>query len=261
MSKRLRTNALLLGAVTLVSSGVRADEALQVSLLFKTLAYEDALPTRLVGDRLTALVVGRSCDGLLKSVSVGSKRVSCKAVPTVDAALAAAATEPSVLVLVGASATRDACAVALAKSVTVLTVGAAASPEALLNLPAARVVVGALALKRLGARFPASVLRSLEVLNGPAMPPALPEFAFPPRPPPGAQPAWPAGATGAEATVVVKVGVLETGAVMGVELVKGDEPFASTAMAAVRSWVWEAARLDDTPIAASTVFRVVFRPP
>lgn len=231
-----------------------------MSLLFKTLAYDDALSARLPGDRLTVLVVGRSCE-VLGGVSVGAKRVSCKAVPTVDAALALASTEPSLLVLFGASATRAACAVALSQSMTVLTAGAAASPEALLNVPTGKVVVGALALKRLGAHFPATVLRSLEVLNGPAMPPALPEFAFPPRPPPGAQAAWPSGATGGETAVVVKVGVLETGAVMGVELVKGAEPFAGAAMAAVRSWVWEPARLDDKPIAASTVFRVVFHPP
>jgi protein TonB len=86
---------------------------------------------------------------------------------------------------------------------------------------------------------------------------ALPEDAAPPMPassnrvPPYPQEARAAGKTG---TVVLKVVIRADGAVVDVQVMRGEEPFVSAAVATVKSWKYEPARYKGQPI---TVYRII----
>jgi len=95
-----------------------------------------------------------------------------------------------------------------------------------------------------------------------AAPRTLPEDAQPPEPLDGNQPAkMPESALSAatDATVVVRFVVDVDGRVRDVQLLKGDEPFAAAALAAVKTWRYEPARLDGRPLAVYRVQKVQFR--
>jgi protein TonB len=86
---------------------------------------------------------------------------------------------------------------------------------------------------------------------------ALPEDANPPMPsesnrvPPYPQEARAAGRTG---TVVLKIVIRADGAVIDVQVMRGEEPFVSAAVAAVKTWKYEPARYKGQPI---TVYRII----
>jgi protein TonB len=86
---------------------------------------------------------------------------------------------------------------------------------------------------------------------------ALPENAIPPKPlesnevPPYPQEARAAGKTG---MVVLKVVILADGSVGEVTVMRGEEPFVSAAVAAVKKWKYEPARAQGQAI---TVYRVI----
>jgi TonB family protein len=86
---------------------------------------------------------------------------------------------------------------------------------------------------------------------------ALPEEAIPPMPartnaiPPYPQEARAAGRTG---TVVLKVVILADGTVGKVEVMRGDEPFVSSALGTVKGWRYEPARFKGQAI---TVYRII----
>lgn len=90
----------------------------------------------------------------------------------------------------------------------------------------------------------------------------LPEDAQPPEPLDGNQPAkMPESALSAatDATVVVRFVVDVDGSVKNVQLLRGDEPFVAAALAAVKTWRYEPARLDGRPLAVYRVQKVQFR--
>ncbi len=70
------------------------------------------------------------------------------------------------------------------------------------------------------------------------------------------RPAVPAGGARQRATgtVVLKVVILADGTVGKVEVMRGDEPFVSAALAAVKKWKYEPARFQGQPI---TVYRII----
>lgn len=86
---------------------------------------------------------------------------------------------------------------------------------------------------------------------------ALPEDAVPPRPlesnrvPPYPQEARSAGKTG---MVILKVVILADGSVGDVQVMRGEEPFVSAAVATVKQWKYEPARAQGQPI---TVYRII----
>jgi TonB family protein len=86
---------------------------------------------------------------------------------------------------------------------------------------------------------------------------ALPEDAVPPMPastnaiPPYPQEARAAGKTG---VVVLKVVILADGSVADVQVMRGDEPFVSSAVKAVKGWKYQPARYKGQPI---TVYRII----
>ncbi|MEW5741973.1 MAG: energy transducer TonB, partial [Myxococcota bacterium] len=85
----------------------------------------------------------------------------------------------------------------------------------------------------------------------------LPEDADPPEPSEdNVAPEYPEAArtTGQEARVVLKVVVERDGRVGRIQVLKGEEPFVSAALAAVKQWTYEPARLDGEAIA---VFKIV----
>lgn len=86
---------------------------------------------------------------------------------------------------------------------------------------------------------------------------ALPEDAAAPMPVKGnVVPAYPqeARATGKTGTVILKVVILANGRVADVQVMRGDEPFVSAAVAAVKTWTYEPARYKGQPI---TVYRII----
>ncbi len=86
---------------------------------------------------------------------------------------------------------------------------------------------------------------------------ALPEDAVAPLPlKSNTAPTYPqeARATGKTGTVILKVVILGDGRVADVQVMRGEEPFVSVAVAAVKSWKYEPARYKGQPI---TVYRII----
>jgi periplasmic protein TonB len=86
---------------------------------------------------------------------------------------------------------------------------------------------------------------------------ALPEDATPPMPSKAnAIPQYPqeARASGRTGMVILKVVILANGRVANVEVMRGEEPFVSAAIAAVKNWKYEPAHYKGQPI---TVYRII----
>jgi protein TonB len=96
---------------------------------------------------------------------------------------------------------------------------------------------------------------------GAAGPVNLPEDAEPPEPnDDNAQPEYPesARATGVEARVVLKIVVELDGRVGRVQVLKGEEPFVSAALAVVQGWSYQPATLEGAPIAVFKIVNITF---
>jgi protein TonB len=90
----------------------------------------------------------------------------------------------------------------------------------------------------------------------------LPENARPPEPlSSNAQPDYPEEARrrGLEGQVMLRVVVGDDGRVGKIEVLRGEEPFVSEALRAVRSWRYRPATLDGSAVAAYRVVRIPFR--
>lgn len=90
----------------------------------------------------------------------------------------------------------------------------------------------------------------------------LPEDATPPEALDGnALPVYPPEmkSAGKEAVVILKVIVDHRGQVTGAKVVRGDEPFASSALAAVRSWKYRPAMHMGRAIAVFTIVKIPFK--
>jgi TonB family protein len=90
----------------------------------------------------------------------------------------------------------------------------------------------------------------------------LPDGATPAVPDPdNAPPEFPAAARsrGVEGTVILKIVISERGLVQNVDVVKGDEPFASAARQAVARWRYRPASFQGEPIAVFKIVKVPFR--
>ena len=86
---------------------------------------------------------------------------------------------------------------------------------------------------------------------------ALPEDGVPPMPAKSnVIPAYPqeARASGKTGMVVLKVVITADGSVADVQVMRGDEPFVSSAVQAVKKWKYEPARFKGQPI---TVYRII----
>ncbi|WP_338863602.1 TonB family protein [Myxococcus stipitatus] len=95
-----------------------------------------------------------------------------------------------------------------------------------------------------------------------AAPIQLPESAKPPVELAGnPQPEFPqeARAAGREGMVVLKLVVTVRGEVRDVTVMRGEEPFASAALRAVRTWRYQPAMLEGQPVAVYRVVKVPFR--
>jgi len=62
-----------------------------------------------------------------------------------------------------------------------------------------------------------------------------------------------------QATVILKIVVLESGAVGEIEVLRGHPLFDAPAIAAVRRWRFRPARLDGRPISVFRIIRIPFR--
>lgn len=89
----------------------------------------------------------------------------------------------------------------------------------------------------------------------------LPEDAEPPEPnEDNAQPEYPESArtTGQEAKVVLKIVVELDGRVGRIQVLKGEEPFVSAALAVVQTWTYEPATLEGAPLAVFKIVSITF---
>lgn len=64
---------------------------------------------------------------------------------------------------------------------------------------------------------------------------------------------------GVEAVVILHIEIDADGSVVSVAVVRGDEPFASAAVLAVKSWHYEPARIDGQAVAVSRRIKIPFR--
>jgi periplasmic protein TonB len=91
---------------------------------------------------------------------------------------------------------------------------------------------------------------------------ALPEDAMPPMPDEGNdKPTYPqeARATGKQGMVVLKVTILANGSVAKVEVLRGEEPFKSSAVEAVKKWKYKPAMFKGQPISVYRIIQIPFR--
>jgi protein TonB len=91
---------------------------------------------------------------------------------------------------------------------------------------------------------------------------ALPEDADPPRPlASNRAPTYPseARAEGKTGTVVLKVVITAAGTVADVEVLRGEEPFVSAAVRAVREWKYQPATYRGKPIAVYRIIQIPFK--
>jgi len=91
---------------------------------------------------------------------------------------------------------------------------------------------------------------------------ALPEDAVPPAPASSnTVPTYPqeARASGKTGTVVLKVVILADGTVANVQVLRGDEPFVSSAVEAVKHWRYEPARYKGQAIAVYRIIQIPFK--
>lgn len=89
----------------------------------------------------------------------------------------------------------------------------------------------------------------------------LPEDAEPPEPSEdNAQPEYPESArtTGQDAKVVLKIVVELDGRVGRVQVLKGEEPFVSAALAVVKTWTYQPATLEGAPLAVFKIVNITF---
>jgi protein TonB len=90
----------------------------------------------------------------------------------------------------------------------------------------------------------------------------LPEDADPPMPAKSnAPPLYPevARASGQTDTVILKVVILANGNVGDVQVMRGSEPFASTAVEAVKKWHYEPAKYKGQPITVYRIIKIPFK--
>jgi protein TonB len=104
---------------------------------------------------------------------------------------------------------------------------------------------------------PVAPTRSRDPIN-------LPENATPPQASEGnTAPAFPEVAlsmgAGSEALVILKIVVEQNGSVGRIQVMKGDEPFASAAIAAVKGWHYIPALVDGQPVAVFRIVKIPFR--
>lgn len=91
---------------------------------------------------------------------------------------------------------------------------------------------------------------------------ALPEDASPPQAlASNSKPVYPskARAIGKQGMVILKVVILATGTVAKVEVMRGDEPFASAAVEAVKGWKYKPAMHKGQPISVYRIIQIPFK--
>jgi protein TonB len=90
----------------------------------------------------------------------------------------------------------------------------------------------------------------------------LPENAVPPKPlSNNPAPLYPVAAKkqGLTGTVLLKVVIDINGSVIKAEVLRGEEPFASAAMAAVKQWKYKPAYFEDKPIKVYRIIKIPFK--
>lgn len=118
-----------------------------------------------------------------------------------------------------------------------------------------------------GKLVPGAVVTGVDSAGVPEAPPKrgpinLPEEAEPPEPlESNANPEYPAEARtqGLEGMVIIKIVVEEDGSTRIVKVMRGDEPFVTAAVEAVKTWRFKPALVDGQPTAVFRILKIPFR--
>lgn len=139
-----------------------------LSVITKTIAYDDGLAARLVKDPVVVVAVGFDCRLWPTSARIANHATRCEPSALKPELPGEIAAKNGVL-LMGEIEVPQAATLAskaLAANVPVLALGAElAAPEVLLAVEGGRTFIGEHAAKRLGSRFPPAVLRLATIVN------------------------------------------------------------------------------------------------
>ncbi|MBE2253499.1 MAG: energy transducer TonB [Myxococcus sp.] len=142
-----------------------------MTVLAKTLTYDEGLSARLVREPVTVFALGLDCAAWPAGTRIANHGTSCQAAEVGPGLVREAATRGGVLLLGEVDVSQGLALVAQAREaqVPVLGLGAAfASTDVLLAVDGSRTFIGEQAAKRLGARFPTSVLKLATIMRGEA---------------------------------------------------------------------------------------------
>ncbi|MDX2013392.1 MAG: energy transducer TonB [Myxococcaceae bacterium] len=167
---RRRRGPLALTAWLVASVASAATSEASVSAVARTLAYDEGLSKRLTEEPLLVIALGVPCSMWPADTRVATHVTRCEA-GVLKPGLVSDAAAKKALILLGELDTSQAQAVvAQARDALVPVVGvgqAHASTDVLLAVDGVRLFVGEQAAKRLGARFPAAVLRLATIVSAP----------------------------------------------------------------------------------------------
>ncbi len=152
----------------LSASLVLATPSASISVITKTIAYDDGLATRLVKDPVVVVAVGFDCGSWPSTARIANHGTRCESSATSAGLPAEVAAKNGVLLLgdVEPAQASSLASKALALNVPVLALGAGlAAPEVLLAVEGSKTFIGEQAAKRLGSKFPPAVLRLATIVN------------------------------------------------------------------------------------------------
>jgi TonB family protein len=244
----------LLGAT--VASGAASEAA--VGAVARTLAYDEGLARRLTQEPLVVIAIGVPCAMWPVDARIASHATKCEAGVLKPGLVAEAAGRKALLLLGELDPSQAQAIVAQAKEALVPVVGvgqAHASTDVLLAIDGVKLFVGEQATKRLGAKFPTSVLKLATIVAAPEgdVEPTLRD-----RPPGGTYPDDALNA-GVEGPVLLRLNVDETGRVTDAVVTRGlgfglDEE----AVRRVKRFTFNPARRGGRPVRASLDYTVRF---
>lgn len=150
------------------SWGLGAPPSASISVIAKTIAYDDGLAIRLLKEPVVVVAVGFDCGSWPANARIANHGTRCESSALTPGLPSEIAAKNGVLLMgeLEPSQAGPLASKALAANVPVLALGAGlASPEVLLAVEGSKTFIGEQAAKRLGSKFPPAVLRLATIVN------------------------------------------------------------------------------------------------
>ncbi|MCU0701603.1 MAG: TonB family protein [Myxococcaceae bacterium] len=154
----------------MASVATAATSEASVSAVARTLGYDEGLSKRLTQEPLVVIALGVPCSMWPADSRVASHATRCEPGVLKPGLVGDAAAKKALILLGEVDAAQAQALVAQAREAQVPVVGVGqthASTDVLLVVDGVRLFVGEQATKRLGARFPAAVLKLATIVTGP----------------------------------------------------------------------------------------------